>query len=50
MIIREGQNIRVLFDTKEELGDKVDKCSHDRQISCKRYQKGKAIQTPNTPK
>ena len=30
MSIREGANRKVSFDTRDELGDKMDKLSHDR--------------------
>ena len=36
MSIRERANRKVSFDTRDELGDKIDKLSLARQISCKR--------------
>ena len=34
MSIREGHSRRVSFQTREDLGNNIDKLSHDRQISC----------------
>ena len=36
MSIREGAIRKVSFDTRDKLGDKIDKLSHARQISYKR--------------